>query len=290
MWVWVYGCGCKFLPKSSNAPPGLGVSQELQVQERTTTAGEAGEDLLPILLALVAVGELDVDVLEGEGLLAQLLETDDNVVGGGVDPALLLDDGAAGLLELGVIEDAGGAGLVSAALLDADLVAGVDEGLGGGGRQGGAVLEGLSLGAQVEDGGRHVEGVFLFFFWFVWLLVGCCWCWKRVFPFEIQKGQLGGLGSGKQKEVQWKSRLTRKWGCNCSLNANVVDLDSSVMSVTRHPSHPARLPYYPSITSLRFPSLYRTSLTRGRFFLHTWTVPGPWPLAHAAGPRPRPRL
>lgn len=147
------------IPESSDPSARLGVGQELQVQECATAPGEAGEDLLPVLLALVAVSELDVGVLEGEGLLAQLLEADDDVVGGGVDPALLLDNLAAGLLELGVVEDARGARLLAAALLDVDHVAGVDERLGGCRCQGGAVLEGLGLGAQVEDGGRHVVKV-----------------------------------------------------------------------------------------------------------------------------------
>lgn len=145
------------LPESSNASARLGVGQELQVQERAAAPGEACQDLLPVLLALVAVGELDVDVLEGEGLLAELLQADDDVVGGRVDPALLLDDLGASLLELGIVEDARGARLLAGALLDVDHVAGIDECLGGRGRQSRAVLEGLGLGAQVEDSGRHVE-------------------------------------------------------------------------------------------------------------------------------------
>lgn len=145
------------ISESSNSPPALGVRQKLQIEQGAATTGEAGEYGVPVLLALVAVGELDVDVLEGEGLLAQLLEADDDVVLGRVDPGLLLDDLGAGSLELGVVEDARGAGLLAAALLDVDLVASVDEGLGGGGGQGRAVLEGLGLRAEVKDGGRHGE-------------------------------------------------------------------------------------------------------------------------------------
>lgn len=147
----------RMVPKRSDAAASIGISQELQVQQGAAAAREAGQHLVPVLLALVAVGELDVDVLEREGLLAQLLEPNDDVVGGRVDPRLLVDEGGAGGLELGVGEDARGAGLGAGALLDVNLIAGCDEGLGGGRGQGGAVLEGLGLGAEVEDCGRHCE-------------------------------------------------------------------------------------------------------------------------------------
>lgn len=69
----------------------------------------------------------------------------------GVAPAARRHEGGTNGLELGIVEDADGA------LLDVDGVAGIDQGLGCGGGQGRAVLEGLVLGAQVEDGGSHGE-------------------------------------------------------------------------------------------------------------------------------------
>lgn len=72
--------------KSSDPPARGGISQELQVQQSAAAAREPGQNRVPVLLALVAVGKLHVDVLEGERFLAQLLEPDDNVVGGRVNP------------------------------------------------------------------------------------------------------------------------------------------------------------------------------------------------------------
>lgn len=45
------------------------VGQELEVQQRAAAAREAGQDLLPAGLVLVAVRELDVGVLEREVLV-----------------------------------------------------------------------------------------------------------------------------------------------------------------------------------------------------------------------------
>lgn len=150
-------CEASVVSESSNPPPGLRVRQELEIEQGAAAAGEAGEHRVPALLALVAVGELDVDVLQGKVLFTQLLETDDDVVLRRIDPGLLLDNLGAGSLEFGVVEDARGARLLAASLLDMDLVSSVDERLGGGRGQGRAVLEGLGLRAEVKDGGRHGE-------------------------------------------------------------------------------------------------------------------------------------
>lgn len=51
------------------------VGQKLQIQQRAAAAREAGQDLLPAGLVLVAVRELDVGVLEREVLvLGQFFE------------------------------------------------------------------------------------------------------------------------------------------------------------------------------------------------------------------------
>lgn len=69
------------------------ISQELQVQQETLAAGPAAENTLPTTLLLVAVGESDVDVLEGELLLGELLQTqDDGVLGGIGDPGALSNE------------------------------------------------------------------------------------------------------------------------------------------------------------------------------------------------------
>ena len=89
-------------------------------------------------------------MLEGELLLGQLLQADDDVLLGDLSPAALRDERCAGSLELAVVEDA------LAAALHIDGVAGLDQLLGGGGRQGASVLERLALGTQVQYSGGHV--------------------------------------------------------------------------------------------------------------------------------------
>lgn len=42
------------------------VDEEFEVEEGAASSGEPGEDVFPAGLVLVAVGELDVDVLEGD--------------------------------------------------------------------------------------------------------------------------------------------------------------------------------------------------------------------------------
>lgn len=143
--------------ESCHPPLGLGVLEEFQVKQGTATTRESRQHGVPVLLSFVAVRKLHVDVLKRECLLAKLLEADNDVLLGRVDPALLLNKLGADGLELGVLEDTRGAGLLARALLDVDLVAGVNERLGGSWSQRRAVLERLGLRAKVKDGGRHLE-------------------------------------------------------------------------------------------------------------------------------------
>jgi hypothetical protein len=86
--------------KGSNPAARL-VGKELQVQQETLTTMPAAQDILPATLLLVAVGESDVDVLEGEVILGQLLETQDNgVLGRILDPRALLNEGSSDLKPL----------------------------------------------------------------------------------------------------------------------------------------------------------------------------------------------
>lgn len=67
------------------------VLQEFEVEEGSAAAGEAAEDALPAGLVLEDVQEGDVGVLEGEVFVGKLLEAEDDVVGGGVDPGAFGD-------------------------------------------------------------------------------------------------------------------------------------------------------------------------------------------------------
>lgn len=141
------------IAKGSYSPAG-GVLQELQVIEGASTAGEAGEDLFPASLLLVAVGKVHKGVLERRILLGQLLEANDDVVFWCVLPRVCVDQYSAGLLEFLVLEDARVIGVLGAAL-DAHGVAGIEQLLGGGGCEAGAVLKRLALSAGVEGGEGH---------------------------------------------------------------------------------------------------------------------------------------
>lgn len=142
--------------ESSHSAAG-GVLQELKVVESTPTAGEACQHLLPASLLLVAMGKVYESVLERGVLLGQLLQADDDAVLGCCLPRVCVDQGGAGLLELFVLEDARVVGVLGAAL-DEHWVAGIEQLLGGGGCEAGAVLEGLALGAGVECGEGHGAG------------------------------------------------------------------------------------------------------------------------------------
>lgn len=99
------------------------ILQELKIVKSTLTSREAGQNLLPSTLVLVAVGELNVCVLEGEGVFGKLLETKDNMVGGSVNPGTFRDQRAANGSELFIVKDA------LRGALDYDFVSGIEEGL-----------------------------------------------------------------------------------------------------------------------------------------------------------------
>jgi hypothetical protein len=121
------------------------IFEELKVKESAVTPGETTENGVPAALVLVAVGELNVSVLQGEVLLGQLLETNDDVVTGNVGPRSSRDERSTSTLVLGVREDA------QRRSLDIDRVASIDELLRNRRRDGRTVLEGLGLGPDVKD-------------------------------------------------------------------------------------------------------------------------------------------
>jgi hypothetical protein len=91
------------------------------------------------------VCELDVGVLQGEVLLGELLEANDDVVLGNVGPRSSRDERSSSALVLGVREDA------QRRTLDIDRVASIDKLLRNRRRNGRTVLEGLGLGPDVKD-------------------------------------------------------------------------------------------------------------------------------------------
>jgi hypothetical protein len=121
------------------------IFEELKVKESAVTPGETTKNGVPAALVLVAVGELDVSVLQGEVLLGQLLETNDDVVTRNVGPRSSRDERSTSTLVLGVREDA------QRRSLDIDRVASIDELLRNRRRDGRTVLEGLGLGPDVKD-------------------------------------------------------------------------------------------------------------------------------------------
>lgn len=135
--------------KSGNSSSAV-VLQELEVVQSSVSGGESAENVLPAALVLVAVGKLDVLVGEGEGVLGELLEANNETVLGGRHPRALLDEGGANVGKLVVVKDS------QTRLLDVDLESGVQELSGGGGGERRSVLERLGLGSEMQlDGGRH---------------------------------------------------------------------------------------------------------------------------------------
>lgn len=108
---------------------------------------------MPDVAKLTAVSELNMNVLEREILLLQLLQANNDVLLGSIDPAVLRHQSGASLLKLLIVENSlGGA-------LDVDDVASLDELGGGGGGERRPVLEMLGLAAEVENGrGHFVKG------------------------------------------------------------------------------------------------------------------------------------
>jgi hypothetical protein len=79
--------------EGGNTTSGL-ILEELQVVKSSVTVGETGQDIGPTSLVLVAVCELDVGVDKGEGVLGELLQSEDDVVGGGAGPGSFGEEGA----------------------------------------------------------------------------------------------------------------------------------------------------------------------------------------------------
>ena len=69
------------------------ILKEFQIEEGSPSAGEAAEDSLPAALVLEDMQEGDVCVLEGEVLIGELFEPEDDVVGWGTDPGAFWDEG-----------------------------------------------------------------------------------------------------------------------------------------------------------------------------------------------------
>lgn len=130
--------------KRSNTATVL-IFEELKIKKGAVTPGKTTKNGVPAALVLVAVGELNVSVLQGEVLLGQLLETNDDVVTRNVGPRSSRDERSTSALVLGVREDA------QRRPLDIDGVASIDELLRNGRRDGRTVLEGLGLGPDVKD-------------------------------------------------------------------------------------------------------------------------------------------
>jgi hypothetical protein len=123
------------------------VLEELEVQEGAAALGEAGEDLFPAALGLVAVGKLHVRVFEGEAVFGEFFEANYDVGGGGGDPAAFWDEGCADSGEFLVVEDA------ERGAFDIDGVAGGKEGGGCCGCYSG----GVSKVADLRRGGKGIR-------------------------------------------------------------------------------------------------------------------------------------
>lgn len=107
-------------------------------------------------LRSIGVLAYEMVVLQGEILLGDLLEADDEGARGGIGPCSCGDEGRADGLVLLVVEDAAEVG-VGGRALDGDGVASLDEGADDGWREG-SVLEGLLLRAEEDGKVGHDEG------------------------------------------------------------------------------------------------------------------------------------
>lgn len=105
-------------------------------------------------MLLVAVGEVHKGMAERRFGLGELLQTNDDAVGGRRLPRAFGDEGSTGLLKLFVLEYTGIVWVLGAPL-DEDGVACIEQLARGGGGEGGSVLEEFGLSAGVEGGKGH---------------------------------------------------------------------------------------------------------------------------------------
>lgn len=89
--------------KCGHPPPRI-VGQKLEVEQRAAPLGESRQDVFPAALALVAMGELNMSVLQGELVFGELFQPDNDVVGGGLCPRSFGDQRCSYLFEFLVIE------------------------------------------------------------------------------------------------------------------------------------------------------------------------------------------
>jgi hypothetical protein len=87
-------CGTRItsrISEGSDSPSGI-VREELKIEKSTTTTGPAAQNLLPTTLLLVTMRKGDMNMLKGEVILGELLETqDEGVLGGILHPRAFFD-------------------------------------------------------------------------------------------------------------------------------------------------------------------------------------------------------
>ena len=139
------GGTCKAcMPAECGNPPAILVLEKLKIVQLAAPPLETRQHIHPTGLLLEAVRKLDVGVRQIGTRLLELLEADDGNVGGKRVEGVVRGEFAANIGVLLVVKNALGVGL------DSDVEASVDEGLGGGRGERGAVLGGLHLAAEVE--------------------------------------------------------------------------------------------------------------------------------------------
>ena len=132
------------------------VGEEFEVKESSATARESREDLLPAGLLLVAMCELNMDMLEGDCTKSvpaieprlrvveltffnrQLLQPNDDVIRGSFAPCVFWHQCSTNLLKLAVIKYA------LWTTLNIDSIPRVDKNFGSGGSQCGSMFESLA--------------------------------------------------------------------------------------------------------------------------------------------------
>lgn len=141
----------------SHSPTGA-VLKKLEIIQSATSPRESGQGMFPATLLLVAMGKVYESVLERGVFFWEFLQANDYAVGWGRLPRAFVDQGAANVLELLVLEDTGVIGVFGTAL-DEHGVACVEQLLGCGGSETGTVFEGLGLSASVESWERHFVAI-----------------------------------------------------------------------------------------------------------------------------------